>query len=191
MEEINQLRIVEEENGTKHRENSDISDNDNDSHGEMFDFSDELEDKRNSLLIIEDKDLMMDDFNNNSSLHRLSLQVESGDDNSLVMTNEAINRTIIKIGSNVDFGETDGSLIERPHEAINQEIPEIHDSHDDDDGEAIVSILGQINDIVGFNVSCFSSEKLLGNFVCWWRFRTFCYRVSNLISLSSAKIILR
>lgn len=159
MEEINPLRIVEEENDMKVRVNSDNDNDDNDSNGELFDFSDteELEDKRNSLLIIEDKDLMMGDLNNN---HRLSLQVESGDDNSLVMTNEAINRTIIRIGSSVDFGETDGSLIERPHEAINQDIHEKHESHDDDGSEAIVNILGQINDIVGFNVSCFTSEMV-------------------------------
>lgn len=166
--DLNPLRIVENENEneTDTRRSSDKSD-DNDSNGELFDFSasdiEELDSdggKRNSLLIIEEKDLTMDDFNNNNNLHRLSLQVESGDDNSLVMTNEAINRTIIRIGSNgssVDFGEADGVLIDKPLEAINQEVTETATrksesfaSHDDDDGgEAIVNILGQINDIVG------------------------------------------
>lgn len=179
--ENNPLRIVEEEIPPKSPtcDNSD----DNESNGELFDFSssdiEEVERvgdataKRNSLLIIEDKDLMMeaaDDFNNNnSSLHRLSLQIESGDENSLVMTNEAINRTIIRIGSNgssVDFGEADGGLSEKPHEAINHKFNDStrrmsHNESFQDDGEVIVNILGQINDIVGcpklhicFTVAC-------------------------------------
>lgn len=154
--DINPLRIVEDETQNETRDK-----NDNDSNDELFDFSasdiEELESdggKRNSLLIIEEKDLTMDDNNNHNNLHRLSLQIESGDDNSLVMTNEAVNRTIIRIGSNgssVDFGEAEGILIDKPHEmteAINQDLAETA-SHDDDGGEAIVNILGQINDIVG------------------------------------------
>jgi hypothetical protein len=186
---FNPLRIVEDEaeneneNDTKVISDPDKSD-DNESNGELFDFSDidELEDdggKRRSLLIIEEKDLMMEDVNNNNNLHRLSLQVESGDDNSLVMTNEAINRTIIRIGSNgssVDFGESDGNLIDKPHEAINQEVTETASfaSHDDDGGEAIVTILGQINELVGSIVSRVSSEKgifvvlvTVSNFLCF------------------------
>jgi hypothetical protein len=101
--------------------------------------------------------------NNNNNHHRLSLQVESGDENSLVMTNEAINRTIIRIGSNgssVDFGEADEKVIDKPNEAINHEANVRRSSHSysenypSDDGEVIVNILGQINDIVGFNVHC-------------------------------------
>lgn len=161
----NPLRIVEDET---ENENETCDKSDNDSNGELFDFSasdiEELESdsgKRRSLLIIEEKDLTMDDNNNNNNLHRLSLQVESGDDNSLVMTNEAINRTIIRIGSNgssVDFGEADGNLIEKPHEAINQEMTAAA-SQDDDGGEAIVSLLGQINDIVGLFVNLFMSAR--------------------------------
>ena len=154
MDEINfnPLRIIEDEIPS----NSDKS-TDNDSNGEMFDFSasdieelegdgssktdefDSLQNKqRNSLLIIEDKDLIMDrneDFNNNNcdSIHRLSLQVESGDIDSLVMTNEAFNRTIIRIGSNcIDFGDSNVNEIniqpqqeqqlESIHEAINHKI---------------------------------------------------------------------
>lgn len=178
MEEIqltndaNPLRIVEDETPSK-SDDSDKSD-DKESIGELFDFSasdiEELDSEgsdravnRNSLLIIEEKDLMMDD-NNNTNLHRLSLQVESGDDNSLVMTNEAINRTIIRIGSNtssVDFGENDNDELEinNPHEAINQGVGDNtrrashSESFADDDGEVIVSILGQINDIVGCKIN--------------------------------------
>ena len=154
MDEINfnPLRIIEDEIPS----NSDKS-TDNDSNGEMFDFSasdieelegdgssktdefDSLQNKqRNSLLIIEDKDLIMDrneDFNNNNcdSIHRLSLQVESGDIDSLVMTNEAFNRTIIRIGSNcIDFGDSNVNEINKQpqqeqqlesiHEAINHKI---------------------------------------------------------------------
>lgn len=145
------------------------SDNsDNESNGELFDFSDsdikelvnvgsESPVKRNSLLIVEEKDSMMNeagDLNNNSS-HRLSLQVESVDDNSLVMTDEAINRTIIRIGSNrssVDFGETGDSVNESPYETINHEVNRNARRSSEgfpDDGEVIVNILGQINDIVG------------------------------------------
>lgn len=184
----NPLRIVEDETPPKSLA-CDKRD-DNESIGELFDFSvsdiEELESdgrelgiKRNSLLIVEEKDLMMDgagDFNNNnnSNMHRLSLQVESGDENSLVMTNEAINRTIIRIGSNgssVDFGESEEAVIDKPHEAINHDMNQSarrtshSESFADDDGEVIVSILGQINDIVGCNesfyVSCFVSEKTL------------------------------
>lgn len=124
---------------------------------EQFDSS--ASENRNSLLIVEDKDLMMDDNNN---IHRLSLQIESGDSDSLVMTNEAVNRTIIRIGSNggVDFGELNHSEIsncDTPPEAINHELQTNADSYenvDEDDGnEAIVNILGQINEIVG----CFLS----------------------------------
>lgn len=174
----NALRIVEDETPPKSLA-CDKRD-DNESISELFDFSvsdiEELESdgsevaiKRNSLLIVEEKDLMMDDFNNNSNMHRLSLQVESGDENSLVMTNEAINRTIIRIGSNgssVDFGESEEAVIDKPHEAINHESARRtshSESFTDDDGGVIVSILGQINDIVGCNesfyVSCFVSKK--------------------------------
>lgn len=123
--------------------------------------------KRNSLLIVEDKDLMMDDNNN---IHRLSLQIESGDSDSLVMTNEAINRTIIRIGSNggVDFGELNHSEIsncDTPPEAINHEIQTNSESVDsdenvdeDDGNEAIVNILGQINEIVGYVMSMCKNE---------------------------------
>lgn len=148
--DLNPLRIVEDESEIE-GDNSDSS--------EMFDFSAsdiaELEGNGRGLLIIEEKDLTMDDFNNNNNVHRLSLQVESVDDNSLVMTDEAINRTIIRIGSNgssVDFGEVEGNLIDAPIcEAINHETRanESLTDHDDDGGGAIVSLLGQINDIVG------------------------------------------
>lgn len=133
---------------------------------EQFEFN--ASENRNSLLIVEDKDLMMDDNNN---LHRLSLQVESGDSDSLVMTNEAINRTIIRIRSNggVDFGELNHSEIsncDTPLEAINHELQlnsnsESEDNSNEDDGnEAIVNVLGQINEIVGSLLSV----KVSGNF---------------------------
>ena len=197
MEEINYnpLRIIEDDIPT----NSDKS-TDNDSNGEIFDFSasdiEELEGygssktsesenkQRNSLLIIEDKDLIMDaneDFNNNNceSIHRLSLQVESGDSDSLVMTNEAVNRTIIRIGSNcIDFGESNVNEInpqqqqlESIHEAINHKanddyVEQIEDEEEEEEEEnfpehadesdnvnssdqVIVNILGKINEIVG------------------------------------------
>lgn len=193
--ELNPLIIIEDEvPSTKACDNND----DNESIGELFDFSDsdinEVDEdvsckptiKRNSLLIVEEKDLIMDeaeDFNNN--MHRLSLQVESGDDNSLVMTNEAINTTIIKIGSNnssVEFGEADDNVIDTPHEAINHEIGEIHRRSSEnftDDGEAIVDILGQIDDIVGSIAECkcflSNSVEISGN--NWWRCLHFCYRL--------------
>lgn len=201
MDEINfnPLRIIEDEIPS----NSDKS-TDNDSNGEIFDFSasdieelegygssktdefDSLQNKqRNSLLIIEDKDLIMDtneDFNNNNcdSIHRLSLQVESGgDSDSLVMTNEAVNRTIIRIGSNcIDFGDSNVNEIniqsqqqqqqqvESIHEAINHkinddyvdDIDEVEQIEDEEENfpddvnntdQVIVNILGQINEIVG------------------------------------------
>jgi hypothetical protein len=184
----NPLRIVEDEAELKAVSDLDKVD-DNESNAELFDFSasdiEELEGdsgKRRSLLIIEEKDLTMDDVNNNNNLHRLSLQVESSDDNSLVMTNEAINRTIIRIGSNgssVDFGEVEGSLIDKPHEAINQAVAETTATLDDG-GEAIVTILGQINDIVGCLVPCLSSAK--GNFRLL--VSVFCFKVSLLSVLS-------
>lgn len=194
MDEINYnpLRIIEDEIPS----NSDKS-TDNDSNGEMFDFSasdieelegygssktdefDNLQNKqRNSLLIIEDKDLIMDTNNNNcESIHRLSLQVESGDSDSLVMTNEAVNRTIIRIGSNcIDFGDSNVNefntqpqqqqQIESIHEVINHKINDDYVEQIEDDEESlpedvnesenvnssdqvIVNILGQINEIVG------------------------------------------
>jgi hypothetical protein len=171
----NPLRIVEDDIPFT-ISNSD-NESDNDSNGEVFDFSaseiEELEGKssssdsddetttaekknRNSLLIIEDKDLIMEsseDFNNNcDNIHRLSLQIESGDSDSLVMTNEAANRTIIRIGSTngIDFGETDVDALEqRPqqlHETINHKSGNESDSDNADN--AIVNILGQINEIV-------------------------------------------
>jgi len=194
MDEINYnpLRIIEDEIPS----NSDKS-TDNDSNGEMFDFSasdieelegygssktdefDNLQNKqRNSLLIIEDKDLIMDTNNNNcDSIHRLSLQVESGDSDSLVMTNEAVNRTIIRIGSNcIDFGDSNVNefntqpqqqpQFESIHEVINHKINDDYVEQIEDDEESlsddanesenvnssdqvIVNILGQINEIVG------------------------------------------
>ena len=116
--------------------------------------------KHNSLLIVEEKDLKMDDNNNN--IHRLSLQVESGDSDSLVMKNEAINRTIIRIGSTEsdDFGEVNKININNASvEAINHEIEnqlnesslsDVDDSENDGGKEVVVNILGQINEIVGY-----------------------------------------
>lgn len=164
--DFNPLIIIEDEIPQK-AVNTDSSD-DNESNDELFDFSDSeikelVEDsceapvKRNSLHIVEEKLPAMseaEDLNNNHS-HRLSLQVESGDDNSLVITNDQINRTIIRIGSNrssVDFGETEGNVNESPYETINQEVnrnPRRGSESFQDDGEVIVNILGQINDIVG------------------------------------------
>lgn len=163
--DFNPLIIIEDEIPPKIM-NSDYG-NDNESNGELFDFSvsnikelvnvGEASVKRNSLLIVEEKDSIMneaDDLNNNSS-HRLSLQIESGDQNSLVMMNEAINRTIIRIGSNrssMDFGETDENVGHSRYETINQEVNRNARRSSEgfpDDGEVIVNILGQINDIVG------------------------------------------
>lgn len=190
--DYNPLRIIEDEMPltNKFSDNSSNDDDNKSNVSELFDFSasdtEELDGdgevvqqllvKQNSLIIIEDKDLTMEDtedFNNNDSnnVHRLSLQVESGDDGSLVMTNEAINRTIIRIGSNgsngSEFGEVDGMKMEQANEAINHEFRDVADSDNNDDsdrrnshhtashssdGEVIVNILGQINDIVGLNV---------------------------------------
>lgn len=142
---------------------SDKSD-DNDSSGELFDFSPsdirEIEEsaRRNSLLIVEEKDLeMMDsaeDKNNNSSvnnIHRLSLHVGSDDENSSGLPNEAINRTIIRIGSNDSSGDFDEAErhAERPHEAINHDLSENAREKYPDDDEGIVNILGQIDILVG------------------------------------------
>ena len=102
---------------------------------------------------------MMDVGNN----HRLSLQIESGggDTDSLVMTNEAINRTIIRIGGGgVDFGESndhDSDLQSPPPEAIERQ------SSNDDSNEAIVNILGQINEIVGYFL-CLCKKTSFGIF---------------------------
>jgi hypothetical protein len=144
--DLNPLRIIEDDlvddGGCDNVDNIEKS--------QQFDSS--ASENRNSLLIVEDKDLMMDDNNN---IHRLSLQIESGDSESLVMTNEAINRTIIRIGSNggVDFGELNQSEVKNcdtPPEASSSTEP---DDNEDDGNEAIVNILGQINEIVG----CFLS----------------------------------
>lgn len=143
----NPLRIIEDDGDCDKVDNIENSD--------QFDLC--ASEKRISLLIVEDKDLMMDDNNN---IHRLSLQIESGDSDSLVMTNEAINRTIIRIGSNcgVDFGElkeNETSHCDIQPEAINHEIQPIfnaksEENYDDDGNEGIVNILGQINEIVGY-----------------------------------------
>lgn len=169
--DFNPLRIIEDEIPSKELSH-DKSDDDNESNGELFDFSSsdseelkrvevegESEPKRNSLQIIEEKDLNMDETDNSKNSHRLSLQIDSGDDNSLVMTNDETNRTIIKIGSDrssIDFGEVHESKVEMPNEVFNQAMAtNKRGSHSentpDDDGEAIVNILGQINDIVGYN----------------------------------------
>lgn len=157
----NPLRIIEDDLPALSKFTNDIDNSDdNESTGEIFDFSasdvEELEQqelkKRNSLLIIEDKDLMMDtseeDFNNNqnsNNIHRLSLQIESADNDSLIMTNEAVNRTIIRIGSNgdIDFNNS-------PRETINHD--EMNEDENDVNGDqVIVNILGQINELVGLN----------------------------------------
>jgi hypothetical protein len=134
---------------------------------EMFGFSEEsrvsLADekqftKRNSLIIVEEGDLKMDQTESNESehIHRLSVQVDSGDGKSLVMTNEAINQTVIKIGSNDsndDFESSHEPSNEKVFEAVNNEIEDNfrRNSHSfaAEGDNAIVSILGQINDIVG------------------------------------------
>lgn len=153
----NPLLIVEDEIPSQ---TANDNNDDNESDGELFDFSaiDTTETKRNSLQIVEEKDLMMDesgDLNNNSNVHRLSLQVESGDENSLVMTDEAVNRTIIRIrsnGSSFDYGESDERVVDTPNEAINHEVAgntRRESENYPDDGQVIVDLLGQINDIVG------------------------------------------
>lgn len=198
--DINPLLIIEEEIPPK-TVDCDNSDDDNESMSELFDFSSsenletgegEQSTKRNSLQIVEDKDLAMEksaegDLNNNSgNVHRLSLQVESGDENSLVMTNEAINRTIIRIGSNNstsnDFGEEvdGGETIDPPHEAIYQNVDDHlrrnSENFQEEDGEVIVSLLGQINEIVGFNLfNVFVSAE---TWESWWLVLSsffFCY----------------
>lgn len=146
------------------RANFSDSDNseDNESSGELFDFSSsdvrELGEgaRRNSLLIVEEKDLEMnasEDQNNNSSVNypRLSLNVDSDDESSSGLTNEAINRTFIRIGSSDssgDFGEGERST-EKPREAINHELDDIARENYPDDDEGIVNILGQIDILVG------------------------------------------
>jgi hypothetical protein len=119
--------------------------------------------KRNSLMIVEEGDVRMDQAEDHepANVHRLSVQVESGDENSLVMTNEAINQTIIRIGandSNDDFGDSEEISSGRALEAVNSEIHgsfrRDSQSFPQDNDNEIVSILGQINDIVGSICSC-------------------------------------
>lgn len=126
---INPLRIIEDECG----EGEDNQKTDN--------FS--KNDQRISLMIVEERDYMMnevDDHYNNSTnhLHRLSLQIDGsvGDENSLVLTNEAINSTIIKIGSCKGDDDDDNDLM-------------MGDNEHSTNNESIVNLLGQINDIVG------------------------------------------
>lgn len=146
---------------------------------ELFDFSDEnvlniSEEKdltkRNSLMIVEDDDIRME-HDDASNLHRLSVQVESGDENSLVMTNEVINQTIIRIGandSNDDFGNSPEISNETVNEAINESFRRGSQSFPEEGDNVIVSILGQINDIVGstlflFRVDHSKSPNVLGD----------------------------
>jgi hypothetical protein len=114
--------------------------------------------KRNSLIIIEEGDLKMDQSESKESnhFHRLSVQVDSGDGKSLVMKNEAINQTIIKIGSNNsndEFETSDKTSDEKLFEAVNSEVKDNcrRDSLSfaAEGDNVIVNILGQINDIVG------------------------------------------
>lgn len=175
--ETNPLIIIENEIPPNISE-SDKSD-DNKSTGELFDFSDigEFEEsaRLNCLLKIEEKDLEMDaveDQNNNNSSNnpRLSLHVTSDDESSSGLTNEAINRTIIRNGSNdssYDYGEAE-SRVEQPHEAINHELGDSAREKYPDDEEGIVNILGQIDILVGFteivlNVSCCGNSVQRGS----------------------------
>jgi hypothetical protein len=186
---INPLRIVEDDMPLTISNSDNESDNDSND-GEVFDFSaseieelegcecktgathaDDVKKKRNSLLIIEDKDLIMEsreDFNNNCSshnnIHRLSLQIESGDSESLVMTNETVNRTIIRISSSngIDFGESNDAL--DAHEQCQQQQQQHSSDRDESDVDsadhAIVNILEQIDEIVSVQLRAKASNSL-------------------------------
>lgn len=116
---------------------------------EKFDSSDDSEDveakpcaEQNSLKIIEEKDLIMEESEKSD---QISLKV----DQKVVRMNSNT--------SNNDFEEAesfDGEI--EPHEAVNETVEgsfrRPSESHNDE-GEGIVEILGQINDIVGLSVS--------------------------------------
>lgn len=128
MDEINPLRIIEDEC---------VSDKNNFSKND-----DDKESQRISLMIVEDKDFMM---NTDNHLHsKLSLQIDDsciGDENSLILnTNNNHNdtSTIIKIGSYKSELDDD-----------NDDDDDFGDKQSTNNNESIVNLLGQINDIVG------------------------------------------
>lgn len=186
----NALRIIENEPTSLSIAIGDkILDNDTNAK-KLYDFSSSVQEfetkqsrKRNSLLIIEDRDLIMDanncddvdDFNNNNnSHHRLSLQIESNNGTNCDIdmqqsVNEAINRTIIRIGSNgsIDFTEStnennnksDANMNDshsnlsegasnKNDEGTDDDEDEDEDYKDDGNDQVFVNLLGQINEIV-------------------------------------------
>lgn len=115
-----------------------------------FGFSDGSEDgeaavpsvEQNYLKIIEEKDLVMD---------------ENESDTSLQADRARVNVRTSSVTSAGDFEESE--KFDEPHEAINQTVEgsfrRTSESHNDE-GEGIVDLLGQINDIVGLSVSLLS-----------------------------------
>lgn len=115
---------------------------------ELLDFasSDNLEDgeaavpsaEHNYLKIIEEKDVM----------------AESESDTSLQVDRARENVRMSSITSAGDFEQSEN--FDEPYEAINQTVEgsfrRTSESHNE--GEGIVDILGQINDIVGLSVFC-------------------------------------
>jgi hypothetical protein len=142
MDDINPLRIIEEECASDNQQNADNN------------FSKDEKSKRISLMIVEEErdfvSIMNDDHNNNTNhLHRLSLQIDGssvGDESSLVLKNDAMNSTIIKIGScKGDLEDDDDNM-----DDDNLSPPPLMESANN---QSIVNLLGQINDIVGLKIS--------------------------------------
>lgn len=96
--------------------------------------------EQNYLKIFEEKDLVM---------------AESESDTSLQVDRARENVRLNSITSAGDFEQSEN--FDEPYEAINQTVEgsfrRTSESHNDE-GEGIVDILGQINDIVGLSVFC-------------------------------------
>lgn len=192
--EINQLtddlRIIEEDTPIKSSITSDNTDNDDDnddSTSEIFDFSvsdiEELESsskltevpvKRLSLLIVEEKDLLMEsneDFNNNNNDSSNLIMSYDGENCNESTDDETTNRTIIRINSNDLMQTNDSSDVQEhygdnddedehesdsegiPNEAFNEKFETSHEITnglmEGDEDIGLVNLLGQINEIVG------------------------------------------
>lgn len=189
--EINQLtddlRIIEEDTPIKSTltDNTD-NDDDNDSTSEIFDFSvSDIEEldcsskvaevpvKRHSLLIIEEKDLLLasnEDFNNNSNDSSNLIMSYNGENCGKLADDETTNRTINRLNSSdlmqtnelsdvqEHYGDNDEDEHESdsegiPNEAFNEKFDTSHEITnglmESDEDVGLVNLLGQINEIVG------------------------------------------
>lgn len=108
--------------------------------------------EQNLLKIIEKKDLVMSDR---------SLQVDNADEDCMTSSHEAINRAVVRMSSlSSDFEESENFDGRDQCEAINRSIDRSSRKNSEshmEDGEGIVDILGQINEIVGF--ICFFVQR--------------------------------